>query len=186
MNYFEEEITDTLWESLRFERTEYAEELGIITIPPLEESLSPEDINLLDDMVIELFDTLDRQEDLFNILCTLGLKIWRYRIDQNSNPIIDSFQPKRYTEKSYENKMQTFQKRIDDVLSLMGHRMTLKTQEASELMTALEKAYNSPQDYIGMAIMKEGNTKHPVKEYLKSLKIEGKSQVIKEFIKLLG
>lgn len=183
--YNEDDIRDILSDVLRHEREEQTEELGTLIIPPMEEKLNESDIVLLEDSVVNLFDTLDRRENLFEILTVLATKIWRYRIDQESQPIIDSFKPKRYTKKSPDKKIEDFKKRVDDVLSLMGHRMTLKTQEASELMTALQNAYDNPQDYIGMSIMKEGNTKHPVKEYFESLKIEGKKEIINEFIELL-
>lgn len=154
----------------------------------LNDMLSESDKSLLEDYAPKLFNTYSELTNLHNAMLEWATLVHNYRNTNYEKSIIHGMQGKqkipRYEKKSLEEKQKVFKNRIKDILKLMSTNFSTN-ENIKELTDILKQAHETPERYFNSK-PKYKITKQPIRDYLTSLELEGKSKKIIEFLKDLN
>lgn len=148
--------------------------------------LNEDDKELLLYQASILFNTIDIKDKLLpRYMLKLALLLDRYRQSHNKqdfNKVITNNIQKKYLKKTTDDKTKIFKERVDDLIELMGGRITF-CEDTQNFKQSLHEAYNNPSLYV-FDTSKETISlpKQDIKDFLFSLKLKDKSQCIKDFI----
>ena len=144
----------------------------------------------------QIFDTLPRPVELFKVMFELVKLVGFYRSDKVFNTTMQKLNEqnsvhniaRRMNEKQ-KTREESLKTHIDAILDYIGHKDRMvnpkgKEEERNRLRHELKKAYDKPSNYIitGKTPTIKAS-KEPIRDYLNSLKLPGKTNVIKSFIK---
>lgn len=144
----------------------------------------------------KMFDTLPKPIKLFKVMFELVKLVGIYRAEKIYNTKIKELNEQNsdqtITRNAHQDKKtreESFKTHIDAILDYIGHKDRMvnpigKEGERNRLRHELKKAYDRPSNYIKV---KKTTTikasKEPIRNYLNSLKLPEKTNVIKRFIK---
>ena len=142
--------------------------------------LTTEDKELLIEYAPKLFNTLEPADDLDVVCIELASMVGYYRmsIHKNNNR---KKQNKLLSDTSRDME-ESLKTHIKGVLNLIGdYRHPYKYDDRNPLIELLNKAHENPELFITKKKAEITPTKRPIEDYLKSLNLSGKSNVIRDF-----
>ncbi len=162
--------------------------------------LKENDKELLEDYSSQLFNGIDSECKAIKAMFGLIKSLYSYRYENSPYSIPNDAYNRIPTYKKQSAKTKadnirakadkatgTIEKIMKPILDLMGgetlhtHKSEQLKRHYAELIKCLRNAEKDPLEYIP-TISKEKNDKKAIESYLYSLKLQGKSNVIKTFI----
>ena len=152
--------------------------------PTLGERLTIEDAELLEEYAPKIFNTIPEPNINLNpYLHTLTILIRSYRRAELQIKLLEekfnAYNASK-SNKGEKEKIRLLRKRLNDIVNLIGEPS--HPDAAKYIFPALQKLYYEPQKYISRN-PKYTISKSPILDFLRSLKLPGKSQIIEEFYK---
>ncbi len=159
-------------------------------LPILGDSLSQSDYDLLEEYIPKLFNTIpDPAKNLdaaiFNLIVLI--KSYRYVVMERGwfEDQFDTY-AKTKDKKGKDEKIESIKNNIKQIIQLLGNKTpngaVISPKARSEIIPTLENLYRNPDEYL-LDNPKYTISKKPISDYLHSLKLPYKSNVIKEFMK---
>jgi len=153
----------------------------------LDDMLNDSDKALLESYAPKLFNTYSEPNNLHNVMLEWATLLHNYRQINCEKSIIDNMKGKQkiptYEKKSLEEKKIILKNRIEDILKLMSTNFATN-KNIKEFTSILEQAHKEPERYFNSKPKYEIQ-KLPIANYLRSLKLKGKSKEIEEFLKAI-
>ena len=153
----------------------------------LDDALREKDIELLEEYAPRLFNTYKGEYELEDIMIEWATLLHNYRTEHRNKNIIHSMGGKQiiptYAKKSKDEKVTILKKRVEDILKLLSTNFSTK-EHISEFTDILKKVYANPDDYFTYK-PKYQIKKQPIKDFLISLELKGKSKEINDFMKAM-
>lgn len=167
---------------------------GLCTPPILCNKLHDSDKDLLEEYVPKLFNTIpDPVNNLGDAIYTLTVLLHNYRdaiLEQNLfKDQFDGFANNKRSGQGTKVDIKSFRLSIERIMRLLGGKdqegdtLQLKiSPKAFDLVKLLDHAYQNPDEYF-LKNPKYTISKDPISDYLNSLELPDKSNIIKEFMK---
>ncbi len=141
-------------------------------------SLTKTDIDLLIEYAPKLFNTFTEPIKVSDAMLKLAMMVEEYRCSINRNKNYNTY----LSSKGKDKKIESFQRDIMNLYNQMGGH-SIGTKAAWDLKDKLLTAHMNPEEYLEKK--PRIGTKQHIKDYLNSLSLPDKSNVIEEFIKKL-
>ena len=153
----------------------------------LDDHLIQRDKDLLEEYAPKLFNTYQGIYELEDIMIEWATLLHNYRSEYGNKKIIHNMGGKQivptYAKKSKDEKAIILKNRVEDILKLLSTNFSTK-EHITEFKTMLKKVHANPDEYFTFK-PKYQILKQPIKDYLLSLNLKGKSLTINEFIKTI-
>ena len=153
----------------------------------LDDTLSEKNKSLLEEYAPKLFNTYEGKYKLEDIMIEWATIFHNYHLVNTEKNIIHNMGGKQkiptYAKKSKNEKITILKNRVEDILKLLSTNFSTK-EHISEFTDILKKVHANPDDYFTYK-PKYQIKKKPIKDYLLSLNLKGKSSIIDEFIKAI-
>lgn len=150
-------------------------------------SFTTYDIKLLDDFTPKLFDTYDGDAPIKDILREHIEILYQFRMIHSSHCLHNSLRyeiaPKLGKKKSREENIDSFKKKIQDIFDLMGGDTYPRTKDINIFIQELQKAYSNADMYMPSEKIKTPRLINGIKDWLTSLNLTNKTDIIKEYTK---
>ena len=153
----------------------------------LDDTLSDKDKSLLEEYAPKLFNTYQGIYKLEDIMIEWATLLHNYRSEHANKKMIYNMSGKQknptYAKKSKDEKATILKSRVGDILKLLSTNFSTK-EHITEFTDILKKVYANPDDYFTFK-PKYQILKQPIKDYLISLDLKGKSKEISDFMKAI-
>ena len=153
----------------------------------LDDTLSEKNKSLLEEYAPKLFNTYEGEYELEDIMIEWATLFHNYHQVNTEKNIIHSMGGKQkiptYSKKSKDEKVTILKKRVEDILKLLSTNFSTK-EHIIEFTDILKKVHANPDDYFTYK-PKYQIKKKPIKDFLISLGLKGKSKEINDFIKAI-
>ena len=147
--------------------------------------LTNDDMNLLEEYAPKIFNTYNGK-NLKEVMLDTAILIHNYRNSLFSKEIINLLcngYPTVNKNKTQKDREEALKNKIEDIRLLLGVEIAT-TEKGVELDKILKYALKNPQEYFPI-IPKIKSSKKEIINYLTNLKLDGKSLIIKEFLKAI-
>ena len=187
--YIEDIFREVLNDTTPFEHTiQGVSLLLILSNGDDEEPHKP--LYLLEDYAPKLFTIVPNIYDLHQVMLEWAVLSYNYIHNKNSLPLnmkktIKAKFPKLRNKKNPDEKIELFKNNLNSIFNAIGGE-AVNTVKGAELTKHLRDAYLNPDEYIPTKPTIEEPSAEPIREYLVSLQLEGKSKLIDEYIKGLS
>ena len=145
--------------------------------------LTNDDEKLLLEYAPKLFNVYNGK-NLKEVMIDTAILIHNYRnsfLAQKVNKIFSNNYPLVMKNKTENERQESFKKQVENIINLLGGDV-LGTKKGNQLKEQLRDALHNTEDYF---VSKPDliESKKVIENYLAGLKLEGKSLIIKDFIK---
>ena len=148
-------------------------------------ALNNYDEELLIEYAPKLFNTYNGQ-NLKEVMIDTAVLIHNYKSNFFGNAINSMVMygyPLVMKKETEKKRQKSFKTKVEDIIKLLGGDVA-GTKKGNELKQLLEDALENTQDYF-IPKLKMIEPKTVIENYLVELKLEGKSLIIKDFIKAI-
>lgn len=153
----------------------------------LDVTLIEKDKILLEEYALKLFNTYEDTEKLEEVMIEWATLLHNYRQVGVEKTLIYNMEGEQvvpaYAKKSLDEKTTVLKNRVEDILKLLSTNFATN-EHITEFTDILKKVHGNPNKYFTFK-PKYQILKQPIKDWLISLKLNGKSKEINDFIKAI-
>lgn len=153
----------------------------------LDVTLIEKDKILLEEYAPKLFNTYEDTEKLEEVMIEWATLLHNYRQVGVEKTLIYNMEGEQvvpaYAKKSLDEKTTVLKNRVEDILKLLSTNFATN-EHITEFTDILKKVHGNPNKYFTFK-PKYQILKQPIKDWLISLKLNGKSKEINDFIKAI-
>ena len=153
----------------------------------MEKKLPEEFVEILVEYAPILFNTLPREHNLYDTSFRLLELLYEYTGELSASLVAQGYRDLNTThkKKSDDARVEAFISNIEKVLSMSGGGLAMN-EKGIELKRVLEDALEDPEGYILPRLKVSTATTKPIRDYLYSLNLTGKTKHIEAFIRKIN
>ena len=187
--YIEDTFREVIEDTTPFEHTIQGVSLFLILSNGVDEE-PHKLLYFLEDNSPNLFTVVPAIYDLHQVMLECAILSYNYIHNKNSLPLnmkktIKAKFPKLRNKQGQDKKIERFKNNLNSIFNAVGGE-AVNTTKGAELTKLLRDAYLNPEEYIPASPTIEEPSTEPIREYLVSLQLEGKSKLIDEYIRGLA